>query len=95
MDIGCYLRVGKIEKSKKGFTDLKVVGYPSAGYRSTIRLDDVVVKRRDGEGVLYGIDGHMLHYTVRTDVGQSGSPILAKKGDEYYSVGIHSHRGER
>ena len=92
MDIGCYLRIGKIEIKNK-FIDLKVVGYPSGGYKSTVKLEEVYVKRRDGEGVLYGVDKHMLHYTVRTDVGQSGSPILAKNGEEYYAVGIHSHRG--
>ena len=50
-------------------------------------------------GVLHSLEGHIINHTMKTSVGQSGSPIIVVDTNgpepELYAVGIHTHRGIR
>lgn len=45
------------------------------------------------KGCLERIEDDVIHHTLQTKTGCSGSPVLAKTNKTYYAVGIHTHRG--
>lgn len=65
-------------------------------FRDNPSLNKVKPMRKALKGKLYSLDHSTIHHTMSTQVGHSGSPIMAKNSKgQLYAVGIHTHRGLR
>lgn len=88
-------------------SELRVIGYPSEFYGSTMYFQSADVERKELIGRYHSIEYYtttkqnkqeirleIINYTMPTSLGFSGSPIIASNGDKYYAIGIHTHRGK-
>lgn len=61
---------------------MRVIGFPSANYLSTINLFSVYLKRKESKGSFYISENKVdfiIDYTMETGVGMSGSPVMIQK----------------
>lgn len=88
-----FLNFGSLSDDSKK-ESLAIVGYPSNDYSKEVHLSKVKPDRKIIKGNLHSINDFVINHTmVSTEVGHSGSPILALNKDGYEVVGIHTHKG--
>ena len=78
---------------------LAVIGYPNTYFSSRNFRDSQTFKQEQFIGEEFGAElrskqSHVFHYTMKTTIGMSGSPIFAIKENDVRVVGIHTHRGK-
>jgi hypothetical protein len=53
-----------------------IIGYPSSDLKEAKILIQACPKREIRRGKLHSIDNNIINYTINTEVGLSGSPVL-------------------